>query len=115
LTHIVESGGAAEDQLVAVRLEDLPVDVGLQLLVDEDADGLEAGSATEDIFRHAVVAGGNLGVSFLWMSLALGVNVVLQVQTLNIPQNSRWKPGGHFFKNEFGLRSGHCPQSSNFE
>ena len=56
VTYIIETSGAAEDELVAVGLQDRAVNVGLHLLVDEDADGLEAGSALKDLLRDSMVS-----------------------------------------------------------
>ena len=56
MTYVVETSRAAEDELVAVGLQDRAVNVGLHLLVDEDADGLEAGSTLKDLLRDSMVS-----------------------------------------------------------
>ena len=46
--------------LIAVGLEDICL-FGLDLLVDEDADGLEACGLLEDVVGHSMEPGGDLG------------------------------------------------------
>ena len=56
---VVEARRAAENELVAVRLEDFDLG-GLDLLVDKDADGLEAGGLGQHVIGNSVEASGNL-------------------------------------------------------
>ena len=60
MTYVVETSGAAEDELVAVGLQDRSVNVGLHLLVDEDADCLEAIGTLENLLGDSVISGCNL-------------------------------------------------------
>jgi hypothetical protein len=59
VSYVVETGRAAEDELVSVGLENFSLTF-VNLLVHEDADGLEAGRALQDLVRNAVVFGRNL-------------------------------------------------------
>jgi hypothetical protein len=59
VSYVVETGRAAEDELVSVCLENFSLTF-VDLLVHEDADGLEAGRALQDLVRNAVVFGRNL-------------------------------------------------------
>jgi len=60
ITHIVKTSWAAEDQLIAVGLQDRAVDISLQLLVGTDADSLKTISSFEDLLWDSMETGGNL-------------------------------------------------------